>query len=71
MNMNQPAPSHLFIMRLWMEELGDGQVEWRGKLRYVVTEEVRYFRDWKGLLALMQAMTQSSGASLLTASNGD
>jgi hypothetical protein len=71
MNMNQSSQSHLFTMRLWIEDMGNGQWEWRGKLRYVVTEEVRYFRDWQGLVALMQTMTQPTSAPSLVSSNGN
>jgi hypothetical protein len=71
MNTNPQTQSHLFTMRLWMEDVGNGQVEWRGKLRYVVTEEVRYFRDWPGLVALMQAMTQQGIPPTLASPNGN
>jgi hypothetical protein len=38
--------SHLFMMRLWLEELGKGQTEWRGQVQHVLSGETRYFRDW-------------------------
>ena len=71
MNGNQQSQSHLFTMRLWMEELGEGQTEWRGKLRYVVNEEVRYFRDWSGLMALLQTMMQQTSDLALASADGD
>ncbi len=71
MNGNQQSQSHLFTMRLWMEELGEGQTEWRGKLRYVVNEEVRYFRDWSGLVALLQTMMQQTSDLALASADGD
>ena len=55
-DMSQPDHhSHLFTVRLWVEELGDGQTEWRGKVEYVVSGERRYFRDWSTLIAFLQA----------------
>jgi hypothetical protein len=49
--------SHLFTVRLWLEELGDDQTEWRGQVQHVLSGERRYFRDWatlvEGLLALL------------------
>jgi hypothetical protein len=51
-----PARTHLFTVRMWLEELGAGQTEWRGEVRDVVSGEVRYFRDWPTLVALVQAM---------------
>jgi hypothetical protein len=52
------APSHmyLFTVRMWREDLGAGQREWRGELHDVVSGEVRYFRDWPTLIALLQAL---------------
>lgn len=53
----QPAPrTHLFTVRVWLEELGTGQTEWRGQVQYVVSGEVHYFREWPALVALLQAM---------------
>ncbi|MFQ6102463.1 MAG: hypothetical protein ACE5OS_14720 [Anaerolineae bacterium] len=48
--------SHLFTLRLWPEELGDGRTEWRGKVQHVTSGEARYFRDWSTLIAHLLAM---------------
>jgi hypothetical protein len=57
LNENQtPARSHLFTVRVWLEELGDGQVEWRGQVQHVMSGQTRYFRDWSTLLAFLQGM---------------
>jgi len=48
--------SHLFALRMWPEALGDGQVEWRGQVRHLVSGETRYFREWPVLVAFVQAM---------------
>ena len=51
MDAHQPShPSHLFTLRLWLEELGDGRKEWRGQVRHVTSGEARYFRDWQTLV---------------------
>jgi hypothetical protein len=42
--------SHLFTVRIWSEELGDGQKEWRGQMQYVPSGEPHYFRDWQSLV---------------------
>ena len=53
----QPAyHSHLFTVRLWLEELGDGQTEWRGQVQHVLSSERRYFRDWATLVEVMTAV---------------
>ena len=51
MDKNQPrSNSHLFTVRLWVEELGNGQTEWRGQVQHVMSGEKRYFRDWSTLI---------------------
>jgi hypothetical protein len=41
--------SELFMVRLWPEDLGGGQIEWRGHAQHVNSGEVRYFREWSAL----------------------
>lgn len=53
------AHSQLFTLRLWAEEGPDGQREWRGKLRHVLTGDVRYFRDWPALIPVLLAMLRT------------
>jgi hypothetical protein len=48
--------SHLFTLRLWAEEMGADQTEWRGEVRHVTSGETRYFRDWATLVTLLMAM---------------
>jgi hypothetical protein len=60
-----PAHSHLFTVRVWREDLGEGQTEWRGEVQEVVSGEVRYFRDWPTLPALVQAMLPKQGDAAL------
>jgi hypothetical protein len=62
-NVQPPARTHLFTVRVWLEELGAGQMEWRGEVQYVVSGEVRYFRDWPTLIALVQAMLPQHGGA--------
>lgn len=48
--------TRLFSLRLWQADAGDGQVEWRGKIRSVDSGDVHYFRDWSVLIAQLLAM---------------
>jgi hypothetical protein len=50
--------SHLFMVRVWAEEVADDRSEWRGKVQYVngIDGETHYFRDWPALVAWLQAM---------------
>jgi hypothetical protein len=59
MDKNQPhAYPHLFTVRLWIEELGNGQTEWRGQVQHVLTGEKRYFRNWSTLIAFLMLKLQ-------------
>jgi hypothetical protein len=46
--------SYLFTLRLWLEDVGDGRTEWRGKAQYIPNGEICYFREWPVLLAFLQ-----------------
>ena len=48
--------SHLFVLRIWQENLGGGQLEWRGKVQHMSSGEAHYFRDWSGLITCLQEM---------------
>ena len=52
----QRPRSYLFMVRVWPEDLGDGKTEWRGQVRHVMSGEVRYFREWSNLIAILQEM---------------
>jgi hypothetical protein len=54
--------SHLFMLRLWLEDLGCGQTDWRGKVQHVNSGEARYFRDWPTLEAFVEGLLGRSDA---------
>jgi hypothetical protein len=57
MNQRQPAAhSYLFTVRIWWEDLGQGQREWRGVVKLVTSGEEHFFRDWTTLGELMAGM---------------
>lgn len=43
------SDSRVFMLRFWLEDLGNEQKEWRGKVQYIYSGEVIYFRDWSVL----------------------
>jgi hypothetical protein len=57
------ARPRLFTVRVWQEDLGEGRVEWRGKVQHVASGEAHYFRDWATLVAMMQKMLETSEIS--------
>jgi hypothetical protein len=65
--------SHLFTLRVWPEPVGEGDVEWRGKVQHVITGEQRYFHDWPTLIAFLTGGPASgfSPTAGETASAGD
>ena len=52
--------SHLFTVRVWQEEIGTDQTEWRGKVQLLTSGEVQYFRDWAALVPLLLTMLSES-----------
>jgi quercetin dioxygenase-like cupin family protein len=59
----QGPNSHLFTVRLWREEVGSGQIEWRGKVQKVSTGEAHYFRELSALISLLQTLAASESPS--------
>jgi hypothetical protein len=53
----QPGHSfHLFMVRMWPEDLGGGRTDWRGKVQHVNSGEARCFRDWPALEAFLEGL---------------
>ena len=52
----QQDSSHLFTLRIWREELGEGEAEWRGRVEHVISGEVCYFRQWMTLIYFLLAV---------------
>lgn len=55
-DVREPIHAQLFMLRIWPEDLGEGRVEWRGKVQHVANGEVRYFRNWPALIVCLQEM---------------
>jgi hypothetical protein len=60
------GPTHLFMVREWQEDLGDGRIEWRGQVRHVVSGEVHYFRHWPVLISWLKTMLAGRGGARST-----
>ncbi len=58
----QHPRTHLFMVRVWQEDLGDGKIEWRGQVKHVMSGEVRYFRDWETMVAHLREMLEQASA---------
>ncbi len=56
---SQPEPSYLFTLRVWRERLGNGQTEWRGQIRHVLTGQVHYFSGWSALAEHLQTLSET------------
>ncbi|MFZ4660299.1 MAG: hypothetical protein ACOYNY_25035 [Caldilineaceae bacterium] len=69
MNQRQPAAhSYLFTVRIWWEDLGQGQREWRGVVKLVTSGEEHFFRDWVALGQLLAGMVGEEAALAATMS---
>ena len=47
------SQSRLFTVRIWEEEVEQGQMEWRGQVTYVENGTFTYFRDWNTLIEFL------------------
>jgi len=54
--------SHLFLLRLWREELVPGQGEWRGQMSSLANGEVRYFRSPETLYKILLTMLSNDSS---------
>ncbi len=52
--------AHLFTLRIWLEELGEGNTEWRGRVQNVADGEIAFFRGWPGLVSTLQRMVTAT-----------
>jgi len=61
MELEQQHPQpHLFTLRIWEEDLGKGQAEWRGRVQNVASGDTAFFRDWPGLVSTLQRLVATS-----------
>ncbi len=56
----QQTHSHLFTLRVWAEDVGNGRSEIRGVLKHILTGETHHFRDWHTLSQLLESFVLSS-----------
>lgn len=61
---NVRSRSHLFTVRVWEEEIGTDQSEWRGKVQLSTSGEVRYFREWSALVPLLLTLLSELDSGL-------
>lgn len=53
-----------YIVRMWLEDLGDGRTEWRGRVQDVQSGKVTFFRDWERLATTIQEMLASGTSGI-------
>ena len=56
---NHIQTSYLFTLRMWLEDLGSGEVGWRGKVQHINSGEVRYFYDWSTMLTFVKSQLRN------------
>ncbi len=66
MNNSPHVPTcHLFVVKVWRAEVGDGETEWRGSVLAIASREKRYFREWDALLEFVQTQLQPTRENAL------
>jgi len=58
-------------VRMWEEEVGSGQTEWRGKVQFMSSGDVRYFRHWTALVPLLVTMLSEVESQLREKCTGE
>lgn len=58
-----PPRSHFFSVRVWREDLGENQHEWRGRVQHIASGEAFYFRQWSELVSLLAAWEEKGEES--------
>ncbi len=53
----------LFTLRLWRASAAPGKAEWRGRLQFIATGQVHYFRDWEALVIHLREMLPETGGT--------
>jgi hypothetical protein len=53
---NPSNPSHLFLVRLWSEEINEGDTVWCGKVQHVTRGRANQFRGLPTLVNILVAM---------------
>jgi hypothetical protein len=51
-----PRHSQLFLVRMWLEDLGNGETDLRGSVQHVGSGEVRNFHDWRVMEAFVEGL---------------
>ena len=54
----QPQKSQLFMVRVWSEDLGGGQLDWRGKVQHMISGETRFFCGWSALEEFLEELAR-------------
>lgn len=57
------AHSQLLVFRAWQEEIGAGQMEWRGYVHHVLSGEARYIRSWVELVEFLDFIIKKESQS--------
>jgi hypothetical protein len=52
----QIEETHLFLLRVWVDESGPGQRRWQGKVQSVVYGEAYNFSEWPALIGYLLRM---------------
>ena len=58
-----PRHSQLFLVRMWLADLGNGATDLRGSVQHVGSGEVRNFHDWRVMETFVEGLLEESDNS--------
>jgi hypothetical protein len=61
----QTRASHLFLVRVWAEEVTESKAEWCGKVQHVLTGKAEHFTDLDKISGLFESLMPEDGAEQL------
>jgi len=61
MNESGSYPTHLFVIRVWAQDIENGRSEWRGRVQHIPSGEVHYFREWADMVSIVQHLLPDNG----------
>ncbi len=61
--------SQMFTLRVWVEDVGNGRIEYRGTIKHILTGETHHFRDYPTLIHHLEAAFAQNDHILKQADN--
>ena len=67
MDRKEGSHSQSFLIRVWVEEVGNGRIEYRGQVKHIRSAETAYFREWYSLQSFLKRKLEEKESAGTTA----